>query len=259
MPSTRSRAGTTPVRPRETESAQRDYSGQVAQGRFGPNEWLVDEIYQQYLTDRDSVDPAWWDFFADYSPADGSALKTAIEHATPPTTTNGSSPTVTAAPATAPATPAAAVPSAPTPAPTSDAVVLRGPAARVVGNMEASLTVPTATSVRGVPAKLVMDNRVVINNHLTRGRGGKVSFTHIIGYALVRALASVPAMNSSFTEVDGKPAVQAHADVNLGIAIDLAKDDGTRQLLVPNIKGAQALDFAGFWAAYEDVVRRART
>ncbi|MFZ8925572.1 MAG: 2-oxo acid dehydrogenase subunit E2, partial [Candidatus Nanopelagicales bacterium] len=259
MPSTRSRAGTTPVRPRETESAQRDYSGQVAPGRFGPNEWLVDEIYQQYLTDRDSVDPAWWDFFADYSPADGSALKTAIEHATPPTTTNGSSPTVTAAPATAPATPAAAVPSAPTPAPTSDAVVLRGPAARVVGNMEASLTVPTATSVRGVPAKLVMDNRVVINNHLTRGRGGKVSFTHIIGYALVRALASVPAMNSSFTEVDGKPAVQAHADVNLGIAIDLAKDDGTRQLLVPNIKGAQALDFAGFWAAYEDVVRRART
>ncbi|MGA0979659.1 MAG: 2-oxoglutarate dehydrogenase E1 subunit family protein, partial [Candidatus Nanopelagicales bacterium] len=102
----------------------------MAQGRFGPNEWLVDEIYQQYLTDRDSVDPAWWDFFADYSPADGSALKTAIEHATPPTTTNGSSPTVTAAPATAPATPAAPVPSAPTPTPTptptSDAVVLRG-------------------------------------------------------------------------------------------------------------------------------------
>ena len=247
----------------------------MAQGRFGPNEWLVDEIYQQYLTDRDSVDPAWWDFFADYSPADGSALKAAIEHATPPAPAQGTSPAQGTAPAngtapahgtvpangTVPAATAAPAPAAPTPtpAPTPDAVVLRGPAARVVGNMETSLTVPTATSVRGVPAKLVMDNRVVINNHLTRGRGGKVSFTHIIGYALVRALASVPAMNSSFTEVDGKPAVQAHTDVNLGIAIDVAKDDGTRQLLVPNIKGAQSLDFAGFWAAYEDVVRRART
>ena len=38
--------------------------------RFGPNEWLVDEIYQQYLDDKDSVDPAWWDFFADYQPSD---------------------------------------------------------------------------------------------------------------------------------------------------------------------------------------------
>jgi len=228
----------------------------VAQGRFGPNEWLVDEIYQQYLTDRDSVDPAWWDFFADYSPADGSALKAQIDQAQ----SNGHAATEAKAPvpAQAPAQPPAKPKPAPQPTAGSDLVPLRGPAARVVTNMEASLAVPTATSVRGIPAKLLMDNRVVINNHLTRGRGGKVSFTHVIGYAIVRALASVPAMNSSFAEVDGKPAVAQHEEVNLGIAIDIAKDDGSRQLLVPNIKAAQAMDFAGFWASYEDVVRRAR-
>ena len=238
----------------------------MAQGRFGPNEWLVDEIYQQYLADRESVDPAWWDFFADYTPADGSALKAQLDQAAanghqgepPAPAADVALSTPQTAPAPVPSAPVAATPPPPA-APSSEIVPLRGPAARVVGNMEASLAVPTATSVRGVPAKLLMDNRVVINNHLARGRGGKVSFTHLIGYALVRALAAVPAMNDSFTEADGKPAVARRAEVNLGVAIDLVKDDGSRQLLVPNIKGAQALDFAGFWAAYEDVVRRARS
>ena len=219
--------------------------------RFGPNEWLVDEIYQQYLADKNSVDPAWWDFFADYTPAEGSALRSALAHANGSTTPAVE---VIAAPVQA-ATPA------PLPQPAAEGAevaTLRGPAARVVGNMEASLAVPTATSVRGVPAKLLMDNRVVINNHLARGRGGKVSFTHLIGYAVVRALASVPEMNYAYVEADGKPAVVRNASVNLGIAIDLAKADGSRQLLVPNVKNAQDLDFAQFWAAYEDVVRRAR-
>src|SRR5690606_12940394 len=136
---------------------------------------------------------------------------------------------------------------------------LRGPAARVVSNMETSLTVPTATSVRAVPAKLMVDNRIVINNHLVRTCGGKVSFTHLIGYAVVEALAEVPSMNSGFVEVDGKPSVSAPGAVNFGLAIDLAKPDGTRQLLVPSIKGADSMDFGQFVAAYEDVVRRART
>ncbi|MDP4906000.1 MAG: multifunctional oxoglutarate decarboxylase/oxoglutarate dehydrogenase thiamine pyrophosphate-binding subunit/dihydrolipoyllysine-residue succinyltransferase subunit [Candidatus Nanopelagicales bacterium] len=227
----------------------------MTQGRFGPNEWLVDEIYQQYLTDRASVDPAWWDFFADYSPADGSSFKTHLDqvnsvHSAPERPQPTSTPT----------NPPADSPPAPQPSPvTADVVSLRGPAARVVTNMEASLAVPTATSVRGMPVKLLVDNRTVINNHLARGRGGKVSFTHLIGYAIVRAISSVPAMNNSFAVVDGKPAIELHDDVNLGIAIDLVKADGSRQLLVPCIKGAQVPDFAGFWAAYEDIVRRART
>src|SRR5690606_36045132 len=134
---------------------------------------------------------------------------------------------------------------------------LRGPAARVVTNMESSLSVPTATSVRAIPAKLLIDNRIVLNNHLARSRGGKVSFTHLIGYALVEALGDMPEMNAGYRVVDGKPGVFRPSHVNLGLAIDLAKPDGTRQLVVPAIKGAEAMDFAQFWRAYEDVVRRA--
>ncbi|ACQ79534.1 2-oxoglutarate dehydrogenase, E1 subunit [Beutenbergia cavernae DSM 12333] len=135
---------------------------------------------------------------------------------------------------------------------------LRGPAARVVVNMETSLTVPTATSVRAVPAKLLVDNRIVVNNHLARSRGGKVSFTHLIGFAVVEALADMPEMNAGYREVDGKPGVTHPSHVNFGLAIDLAKPDGTRQLLVPSIKGAEAMDFATFWTAYENLVRTAR-
>jgi 2-oxoglutarate dehydrogenase E1 component len=137
-------------------------------------------------------------------------------------------------------------------------VVLRGPAARIASNMEQSLAVPTATSVRAVPAKLLIDNRIVINNHLRRRRGGKISFTHLIGYALVKALESMPAMNYSYDEVNGKPAVVKPDHVNLGVAIDTKKPDGTRQLLVPSIKAAETMDFAQFWVAYEDIVRKAR-
>ena len=135
---------------------------------------------------------------------------------------------------------------------------LKGFAGKVVQNMEASLEVPTATSVRAVPAKLLIDNRTVINRHLARSQGGKISFTHLIGYAVVRAASAMPEMNVHFDEVDGKPAMVRPADVNLGIAIDLAKDDGSRQLVVPSVKGSQDMDFEGFWGAYEDLVRKAR-
>src|SRR5690625_1821363 len=110
-----------------------------------------------------------------------------------------------------------------------EATRLRGPAARVVTNMETSLEVPTATSVRTIPAKLLVDNRIVLNNHLARSRGGKVSFTHLIGFAVVEALGDMPEMNAGYREVDGKPGIMRPAHVNFGLAIDLAKPDGTRQ------------------------------
>ena len=150
---------------------------------------------------------------------------------------------------------------APAPADAEDQptyTVLRGAPARTVANMDDSLTVPTATSVRSVPVKLLWDNRIVINNHLSRARGGKVSFTHLIGYALVKALKAMPEMNVGFDVVDGKPNQITPAHINLGLAIDMQKKDGTRQLLVPNIKGAETMDFAGFWTGYEDIVRKAR-
>ena len=231
---------------------------------FGANDWLVDEMYQQYLEDKESVDPAWWEFFADYQPSDATPVKRATPAPAPAATpivetqapvVAAPAPTPVAAPVVAPAsTPA---PAAATPAP-EGAEKLKGTAARVVTNMEASLLVPTATSVRAVPAKLMVDNRIVINNHLARGRGGKVSFTHIIGYAIVRALKEVPGMNVAYTTIEGKSAIINNAHVGLGLAIDLAKEDGTRQLLVPCIKNADTMSFAEFWSAYEDVVRKAR-
>ncbi|MGZ4452051.1 MAG: multifunctional oxoglutarate decarboxylase/oxoglutarate dehydrogenase thiamine pyrophosphate-binding subunit/dihydrolipoyllysine-residue succinyltransferase subunit, partial [Nocardioides sp.] len=260
---------------------------------FGANEWLVDEMYERYQQDPNSVDKAWWTFFKDYTPGEQRAGAT---------TSNGA-PAAKASPAAAPAKPAVTTAQAPqqsaprtppaksTPSadvtPRSDAApaapssstpvpkepeaapkaeasdepelrVLRGAPARTAQNMDLSLSVPTATSVRSIPVKLLIDNRTVINNHLARARGGKVSFTHLIGYALVKALKTMPEMNVGFDTIDGKPNLIVPAHINLGLAIDLPKPDGTRQLLVPSIKAAESMDFAGFWGAYEDIVRKAR-
>jgi 2-oxoglutarate dehydrogenase E1 component len=140
-----------------------------------------------------------------------------------------------------------------------EAAPLRGAAARVVENMQASLQVPTATSVRTVPAKLLEINRQILNNHLNRIGHGKVSFTHLIAYALMKAVAKVPSMNSGFGVQDGTPVVVHHEHLNLGLAVDVHKSDGTRSLLVPNIKHADELDFARFFVAYEELIRKVRT
>jgi 2-oxoglutarate dehydrogenase E1 component len=133
--------------------------------------------------------------------------------------------------------------------------------ARIVANMEASLEVPTATSFREVPAKLLEINRRVINGYLGRTRGGKVSFTHIIGYAVVRAIAdAVPVMNNTYVEAgDGSPRLVRNAHVGLGLAVDLEKKDGSRALVVPVIRDADTMDFAEFTAAYDELIRKAKT
>ncbi|WP_370512142.1 multifunctional oxoglutarate decarboxylase/oxoglutarate dehydrogenase thiamine pyrophosphate-binding subunit/dihydrolipoyllysine-residue succinyltransferase subunit [Skermania sp. ID1734] len=141
---------------------------------------------------------------------------------------------------------------------TDETKVLRGAAAAVAKNMSASLTIPTATSVRAIPAKLMIDNRVVINNHLARTRGGKVSFTHMLGYAIVQAVKKFPNMNRHFAEIDGKPNAVTPAHTNLGLAIDLPGKDGNRSLVVAAIKECEDMSFSQFHTAYEDVVRRAR-
>ncbi|MDQ6641811.1 MAG: 2-oxo acid dehydrogenase subunit E2, partial [Actinomycetota bacterium] len=274
---------------------------------FGANEWLVDEMYEQYQRDPNSVDKAWWDFFRDFENGDaakqppgngttqgngpasepvktGSKAQHRAETPAPEKAPEKSeeksgpkaepkSETKSAAKAEAPSSASAAaatqpksdaVPKEPEPKQKVEATdepaytVLRGAPARTVQNMDVSLTVPTATSVRSVPVKLLWDNRTVINNHLARARGGKVSFTHVIGYALVKALKSMPEMNVGYDVVDGKPTLITPKHINLGLAIDLPKPDGTRQLLVPSIKAVESMDFAHFWTAYEELVRRAR-
>lgn len=276
---------------------------------FGGNEWLVDELYERYQQDKNSVDAKWWPLFESFDTADGTSSNgTSAAPANPPTreipivaqaaatamtptapvVVPAAAPAAVPSPAPAPAVAAAAqkapatvakdgaqkpsdgsqsqpIPAqlpkstkAPTP-PEEDVVsVLRGPAKAIATNMVLSLEVPTATSVRAVPAKLLIDNRVVINSNLARARGGKVSFTHLIGYAVVRALSQFPSMNVYYDEIDGKSVAVQPAHVNFGIAIDMPKPDGTRLLMVPNIKKAETMNFAEFWHTYEDLIKRAR-
>jgi 2-oxoglutarate dehydrogenase E1 component len=124
--------------------------------------------------------------------------------------------------------------------------------------MEASLRVPTATSVRAVPAKLLEVNRQILNNQLGRVGHDKVSFTHVIAYAVVRALDDFPGLRCTYEAHDGQPTLIRHEHVNLGLAVDVTRPDGYRTLLVPVIRTADELDFVGFWAAYEALIRKVR-
>jgi len=214
---------------------------QQRQATFGPNAWLVDEMYEQFRADPSSVSESWRDFFADYR------RDSDVAPEAPPTERPRTAPPAPAPPASAPARGV------------TDVRPLRGGAARLVANMEASLAVPTATSARTIPARLLEVNRKVLNGHMVRTGGSKVSFTHLIGYAVVRALDAVAAMRSVYVEGDnGQAGVSRHAHVGLGLAIDVTRSDGSRTLMVPCIRDADALEFAAFHAAYEDVVRRVR-
>ena len=221
---------------------------------FGANDWLVEEMFERYQADPTSVPPEWVVHFQN-NPQAGTPtapVAGAPKGGTPPTpktvtppniSMTGTTPVaptpaapVVAAPAqtqpvvrtvnAAPATPAQPIAKPiPTLATQSASTLepIRGVPARVVQSMEASLTVPTATSVRAIPAKLMIDNRIVINNHLKRTRGGKVSFTHLIAYAMIKALRAMPEMNAFYGEFEGKPALGKPEHINLCIAIDLAK------------------------------------
>ena len=225
---------------------------------FGANIAFIEELYEKFRNDPQSVSESWREFFAGYdSPVDDEVEE---EEQQPVAAAGGSGAPVArtvAAPAPEPPRPTP-VPS-PAPAkPGQTNVALRGAASKIVANMETSLTVPTATSVRNIPVKVLEENRRVINNHLALQGQTKASFTHIIAWALVKAIEKYPRMNSSFTVVDGTPTRIDREDVNLGLAIDIERKDGSRSLLVPNVKRANTLDFAQFLRNYNDLVRKAR-
>ena len=204
---------------------------------FGINSWLEDELYQQYLHDRKTVDPSWTKVFE----SNGGA---------PASSGNGLH-------APAPSNGAAAV--APRPPRADEQLVpLRGAAARIAENMNASLAIPLATSQRVIPVKVIDENRRIVNEHRVLTGKSKISYTHIIGWAIVQAVQSNPTLNQAYAEIDGQPFRALHDRINLGVAVDVAAKDGTRSLKVPNIKNAGALDFAGYVEAFDDVVARAR-
>lgn len=142
--------------------------------------------------------------------------------------------------------------------PKEQSTPLLGIAKKIAENMTESLSVPTATSVRTIPVKVLEENRLIINEYLTDDAQPRCSYTHIIAFALVRALQKFPNLNSGFLEQDKKPLKLTRNDINLGLAIDLPGKDGSRTLVVPNIKAAQKLNFAQFFAQYNETVELAR-
>jgi 2-oxoglutarate decarboxylase len=243
------------------------------EGEFGANEWLVEEMFEKYKQNPDSVDKAWWPILERMQ----HGLPGGDVSVTPATPASAPAPTVAdqaANPVVAKTTRIEAK-QAPIPAqaPVTQAIdtvtaesenaepvvtALKGMGKAIAANMDQSLTIPTATSVRTVPAKLLIDNRIVINSHLGRTRGGKISFTHVLAWAMIKTLKEFPSQNVYYDIIDDKPSLVVPPNINLGIAIDLPKEDGTRALVVPNIKRAEKMNFAEFVAAYEAVVKKAR-
>jgi 2-oxoglutarate dehydrogenase E1 component len=224
---------------------------------LGFNTGYIEELYRQYLENPDSVSESWRDFFADYRPSEAFLAATEARPSAPPPPER----VVVKAPQESgdgavpqPVTPA----SAPEPSePDTEIEVIRGPQARIVENMEASLGVPTATSIRTIPVKLMSENRRLINAYQRYLGGEKVSFTHLIAWAVVTALRAFPNLNTTFRHEDGTPQHVIPKQVNLGLAIDIERR-GKRTLLVPNIKAADRMSFAQLLGIYNDIVKRAR-
>ena len=208
---------------------------------LGINSWLEDELYQQYLHDRRTVDDSWKKVFESNGAThtgNGTTTATANTHAS-------AEALAIPAPEHRPVTGETLVP-------------LRGAAARIAENMNASLSIPQATSQRTIPVKVIDENRRIINDHRVLTGKTKISYTHIVGWAIVKAVATNPTLNHAYAETQGQPFRAVREAVNIGIAVDVASKDGTRSLKVPNIKNAGSLNFAQYMQAFDDIVARAR-
>ncbi|MDK8498524.1 multifunctional oxoglutarate decarboxylase/oxoglutarate dehydrogenase thiamine pyrophosphate-binding subunit/dihydrolipoyllysine-residue succinyltransferase subunit [Corynebacterium accolens] len=257
---------------------------------FGPNAWLIDEQFQQYSKDPSSVDKEWRDYFEANGAPKAQPEAEAPSKASKPQPQKAQAESTSSAKKTEGTTTArkqeardtnvkesvskakeksakakhSAGKNAQSPLDNledykgGDERQLKGMFKAIAKNMEESLEIPTATTVRDMPVKLMWENRSMINDHLKRTRGGKISFTHIIGYAMVKAVQLHPGMNVRYEEKDGKPFVVQPEHINLGLAIDLPQKDGSRALVVAAIKECETKSFAEFIEAYEDIVTRSR-
>jgi 2-oxoglutarate decarboxylase len=252
------------------ERSRNDLSEIIAEN-FGANATYVEGLLSRYRSNPTLVDDAWRSYFTELlgesanatsdggsAASDGNGAAATAVARPEPTGVEQAQPQATGAQAQAPAARQQSA-TRPTGAqPRGEAQPIRGGALKIVENMEASLGVPTATSNRQIPVKVLEENRVIVNQFLKEHNRGKASYTHFIAFAILRALDKFPQMNDGFAIVEGQPSRVRRPEVNLGVAIDLEKKDGTRTLLVPNIKNAGALQFAQFLSAYDDVVKRAR-
>ena len=215
---------------------------------FGSNATYVEGLLDRYKSDPKLVDESWQSYFADLVNGKTPAAETKME---------------TGPVGSVPVEQKVVDPASPKPIPITLAAdtepkPITGVGKKIVENMEQSLSVPTATSFRNIPVKVLEENRRILNEHLAAQGHGKVSFTHIIAWAIVSAAKLYPHMNFGFGVVNGVPSRLEHQNVNLGIAIDIEKKDGSRNLLVPNIKVANMMNFAQFFAGYNEQVKKAR-
>ncbi|SDU77630.1 multifunctional oxoglutarate decarboxylase/oxoglutarate dehydrogenase thiamine pyrophosphate-binding subunit/dihydrolipoyllysine-residue succinyltransferase subunit [Arcanobacterium phocae] len=250
---------------------------------FGANQNFIEDLYTAYLQDPQSVGPQWKEMFREWKVAGRKPMSTPpiseqtqdAQRSVHSSHSRKATASTNVTRSDLPPQPRSAAQPAKTPYATkfnlkpkideifendqTEYVQLKGADRGLAKNMDASLELPTATTVRALPARVMFDNRTVINKYLAATRGGKISFTHLIAYAMVEALSEMPEMNYSY-EVNeaGKPALVKPASVNLGIAIDVAKPNGERTLVVPSIKSAEHMTFSEFLVAYEDLIKRGR-
>ena len=198
---------------------------------FGVNAGYVQALLEEWRQDAQRVDASWREIFERATGERGGAPAALPEEARGPGAESVSE--------------------------EAEYEALSGVAGRIVTNMEASLELPTATSVRTLSAKVLAENRAILNEHMQVRALGKASYTHLIAFALAKAIGEMPRIASAFVERDGKAFRRIPAHVNLGLAIDVPGPRG-RMLVVPSIKAAQTMDFARFHRAFEDLVRRGR-
>ncbi len=218
-----------------TRTPDVDVSEELA-SEFGGNASYVAELLNRYRANPASVDDEWRRYFRGRFGEPEPAPATTAPAPRPPS----------------PATPLG-------PAVEGERMPIRGGALRIAENMEASLGVPTATTQRQVPIKLADENRRLINDHRAASGQPKISFTHLVSWSVIQALKAFPGMNDAFDGSSGEPARVRREEIRFGLAVDVARADGTRTLLVPNVKGVEKMTFAEFAAAADDVVTRART
>ncbi len=205
------------------------------------NQAFEEELYYDFLKDPSSVSAEWRDYF---SKANGKSIAKIPS--------NGRGETVHVSHIVAENTPNAEridldklteLPKIPT---------------KIAENMEESLTVPTATSVRSIPVKPLDENRRIINKYLLRQRRSKISFSHLLLWAIVKTLKQYPSLNDSFVKKDGKYYRQVNNEINIGVAVDIEKKNGERLLLVPNLKDAGSMNFSEFIEKLSDLITRAK-
>lgn len=230
---------------------------------FGPNSALVEELYNQYKKDPSSVPTHWSSYFIELDQENGKSDPSAAANLP---AMNGHTDEVVDVPSIAPVESAEVrAEEKPVTKATEKAIAagaqiekIKGVAARIVDNMESSLDVPTATSLRVIPVKMMFEDRLIINEYQEKKGRNKTTFTHFISWAVVRALKEYPSLNSYYDVIGEAPTRIHPGQVNLGIAIDLPGKDGKRNLVVPNIKGVDLMTFDQFVDAYSELIQKAR-